>query len=85
MAKSQLQIIAAQLKTQLMSELGADYDSSKINSMINQAISTTLDSVEATKKGHSIFARYTVNTNTIANTFFDEFDKLYEESNKSSS
>lgn len=85
MAKSQLQIIAAQLKTQLMNELGADYDSSKINSMINQAISTTLDSVEATKKGSSIIARYTVNTNTIANTFFDEFDKLYEESNKSSS
>ena len=91
MAKSQLQIIAAQLKTQLMSELGSEYNSTQINSMINQAILNTVESLPSETAHHGFWffggkhTEYTVNTNTIANTFFDEFDKLYEEANKSSS
>ena len=78
-AKSQIQIIAAQLKAQLMSELGSNYDSNKINSLIDQATSETLKSVANTK---GALNRYTINTNTIANTFFDTFDKLYSDTYK---
>ena len=91
MAKAQLQIIAAQLKAQLMSELGSEYNSTQINSMIDQAILNTVESLPSETRHHGLrnfgydYTNYTVNTNSIANTFFDEFDKLYEEANKSSS
>ncbi len=90
-AKAQLQIIAAQLKAQLMSELGSEYNSTKINSMIDQAILNTVESLPSETAHHGFWffggkhTEYTINTNSIANTFFDEFDKLYEEANKSSS
>ncbi len=86
-AKAQLQIIAAQLKAQLMSELGSEYNSTQINSLIDQAILNTVASLPSITESHGILKRhqwqtYIINTNTIANTFFDEFDKLYEEANK---
>ena len=84
-AKTQLQIVATQLKSQLRSQLGSEYNSSTINDLVDQAILNTLNSLESVgsnKKG--IFAKvfadiYRVNTADITNKFFDEFDKLYEE------
>lgn len=84
-ARTQLQIVATQLKSQLRSQLGSEYNSSTINDLVDQAILNTLNSLESVgsnKKG--VFAKvfadiYRVNTADITNKFFDEFDKLYEE------
>lgn len=74
-AKAQIKIAAAGLKAKLAAALGADYDSSKINEMIEQATTATLDSIT----GHSF------NTRSLVDKFMEEFNKLYEASNSSSS
>ena len=74
-AKAQIKIAAAGLKAKLAAALGADYDSSKINEMIEQATTTTLDSITG-----RLF-----NTRSLVDKFMEEFNKLYEASNSSSS
>ena len=86
-AKTQLQSIAAQLKVQLRQQLGSDYDSALINSLVDQAILNTVNSLEPRDFGSDFFNKifgntYILNTYDISNKFFDEFDKLYEEAYK---
>lgn len=92
--KTQLNIIANQLKAKLKAQLGSDYNSSQIDKLIEQATYNVVsdDSALSPTRGHTnrflgIFKSagwdiYNVNTQTIANKFFDEFDKLYEDANK---
>ncbi len=81
--KTQINIIANQLKAKLKDELGSNYNSSQINSLVEQATLNVVNSLEPTNyKGGflNLFNRsaYVINTNDIANKFYDEFNKLYE-------
>ncbi len=81
--KTQINIIANQLKAKLKDELGSSYNSSQINSLVEQATLNVVNSLEpSTYKGGflNLFNRraYVVNTNDVANKFYDEFNKLYE-------
>lgn len=78
--KNQINVVASQLKAKLKQQLGADYDSAKINDMISKATLSSLDSIE-TKKIFFV-NQFNVNTRTVIDKFYDEFNKLYEESNK---
>lgn len=76
--KTQIQEIAIQLKSKLRAQLGSDYDSAKIDEMINKATQNSLESYSAKKLLGKIHI-YSVSTSDVANKFYDEFNKLYEE------
>lgn len=76
--KTQIQEIAIQLKSKLRAQLGSDYDSAKIDEMINKATQNSLESYSSMKLLGKIHI-YRVSTSDIANKFYDEFNKLYEE------
>lgn len=77
--KSKINIIAMQLKAKLKEQLGSEYNATKIEQMISQATLNCLDSINENKGWAAFFnGKYTFNTNTMANKFYDEFNKLYE-------
>ncbi len=84
-AKTQLNIIANELKVKLKQELGSEYDSSLINSLVEQAIFNVVDSIQTDPlRNTGLLSRikiYRVTTNDLANKFFDEFNTLYANSN----
>ena len=84
-AKTQINIIANELKTKLKQELGSEYDSTLINSLIEQATFNVVDSLQTEPLGKGFFLskieRYNINTYDLANKFFDEFNTLYANSN----
>lgn len=95
-AKNQMNIIANQLKNKLRESLGSDYDSTKIDQMVFEAMNNVLNDSEALGTAKEFrhlgflnmhrtsFNSYSINTGTIANKFYEEFNKLYEASNSSS-
>lgn len=76
--KSQINTIAIQMKAKLRQQLGSDFDSAKIDEMINKATLNCLDTYSS-KKIFGNLSSYSLNTSDIANKFYDEFNKLYEE------
>lgn len=84
-AKTQINIIANELKVKLKQELGNDYDSTLINSLIEQATFNVVDSLQTEPLGKgfllSKIERYNISTYDLANKFFDEFNTLYANSN----
>ena len=88
--KSQIAAIAAQLKAQLRAELGSNYNSAKINQLIEQATYNTVDAIAPLYQGnsqlmkHTLGNTYKISAYSTANKFFDEFDKLYQDAYKTS-
>lgn len=90
--KTQISLLANQLKAKLKQQLGKDYNSTEINRLIEQATFNVVSDSSAISQSRKHTNRFlgmvwskgwdefSVNTATIANKFFDEFDKLYEES-----